>query len=47
MPLSFRHVTSEPLRNFDANVPDGVVIGVIGENGSGKSQLLRLAARGS
>jgi lipopolysaccharide transport system ATP-binding protein len=44
MPLTFRHVTSEPLRNFDATVPDGVVIGVIGENGSGKSQLLRLAA---
>jgi lipopolysaccharide transport system ATP-binding protein len=44
MPLAFRHVTSEPLRNFDAEVPDGVVIGVIGENGSGKGQLLRLAA---
>jgi lipopolysaccharide transport system ATP-binding protein len=44
MPLVFRHVTSEPLRNFDATAPDGVVIGVIGENGSGKSQLLRLAA---
>ena len=44
MPLAFRHVTSEPLRNFDAEVPDGVVIGVIGENGSGKEQLLRLAA---
>jgi len=44
MPLAFRHVTSDPLRNFDADVPDGVVIGVIGENGSGKGQLLRLAA---
>jgi lipopolysaccharide transport system ATP-binding protein len=32
------------LRNFDANVPDSVVIGVIGENGSGKGRLLRLAA---
>jgi lipopolysaccharide transport system ATP-binding protein len=44
MPLAFRHVTAEPLRNFDADVPDGVVIGVIGENGSGKGRLLRLAA---
>ncbi|HEX3747040.1 MAG TPA: Wzt carbohydrate-binding domain-containing protein [Bryobacteraceae bacterium] len=44
MPLAFRHVTSEPLRNFDAYVPDGVLIGLIGENGSGKGQLLRLAA---
>ena len=30
--------------NFDAAAPDGVVIGIIGENGSGKSRLLRLAA---
>jgi lipopolysaccharide transport system ATP-binding protein len=44
MALAFRRVTSEPLRNFDAVVPDGVVIGVIGENGSGKGRLLRLAA---
>ena len=44
MPLVFRRVTAEPLRNFDADVPDGVVIGVIGENGSGKGRLLRLAA---
>jgi lipopolysaccharide transport system ATP-binding protein len=44
MPLAFRHVTAEPLRNFDADVPEGVVIGVVGENGSGKGRLLRLAA---
>jgi len=44
MALAFRRVTSEPLRDFDAAVPDGVVIGVIGENGSGKGRLLRLAA---
>src|ERR1700744_1716416 len=44
MPLSFRQVTSEPLRKFDADVPDGVVIGIIGENGAGKGRLLRLAA---
>ena len=44
MALAFRRVTSEPLRNLDADVPDGIVIGVIGENGSGKGRLLRLAA---
>jgi lipopolysaccharide transport system ATP-binding protein len=44
MALVFRRVTSEPLRNFDADVPGGIVIGVIGENGSGKGRLLRLAA---
>jgi energy-coupling factor transporter ATP-binding protein EcfA2 len=44
MSLAFRMVTSTPLREFDAAAPDGVVIGVVGENGSGKSHLLRLAA---
>jgi len=44
MPLAFRHVTSHPLRDIDASVPDGVVIGVIGETGAGKGKLLRLAA---
>ena len=44
MALAFRRVTCEPLQNFDAAVPDGVVIGIIGENGSGKGRLLRLAA---
>ncbi|HTX36558.1 MAG TPA: Wzt carbohydrate-binding domain-containing protein [Bryobacteraceae bacterium] len=44
MSLAFRMVTSAPLRDFDAAAPDGVVIGVIGEDGSGKSRLLRLAA---
>jgi ABC-type methionine transport system ATPase subunit len=44
MALAFRHVTSAPLSDFDAAAPDGVVIGVIGEDGSGKTRLLRLAA---
>jgi lipopolysaccharide transport system ATP-binding protein len=44
MPLAFRRVTAPPLQDFEAGVPDGVVIGVIGENGSGKGRLLRLAA---
>ena len=44
MALAFRHVSSGPLRDFDAAAPDGAVIGVIGENGSGKGHLMRLAA---
>jgi ABC-type polysaccharide/polyol phosphate transport system ATPase subunit len=44
MALAFRRVSSKPLQDFDAAVPDGVVIGIIGENGSGKGRLLRLAA---
>lgn len=44
MALAFRRVSSPPLQDLDLAVPDGVVIGIIGENGSGKSLLLRLAA---
>jgi lipopolysaccharide transport system ATP-binding protein len=44
MALAFRSVTSAPLENFDAVAPDGAVIGIIGENGSGKGRLLRIAA---
>jgi lipopolysaccharide transport system ATP-binding protein len=44
MALAFRGVTSAPLENFDAVAPDGVVVGIIGDSGSGKSRLLRLAA---
>jgi len=44
MALAFRGVSSPPLRAIDAAAPDGVVVGVIGEDGAGKSRLLRLAA---
>ena len=44
MAIRFRRVSSAPLDNFDAAAPDGVVVGIVGENGSGKSRLLRLAA---
>jgi lipopolysaccharide transport system ATP-binding protein len=44
MALAFRHVTCAPLREFEAAASDGVVVGIIGENGSGKTRLLRLAA---
>jgi lipopolysaccharide transport system ATP-binding protein len=43
MALAFRQVSSPPLADFDAAAPDGAVIGVVGENGSGTNQLLRLA----
>jgi ABC-type methionine transport system ATPase subunit len=44
MALAFRRVSSGPLQDFDAAAPDGVVIGIIGESGSGTDHLLRLAA---
>jgi energy-coupling factor transporter ATP-binding protein EcfA2 len=44
MSLAFRCVTCPPLDNFDATAPDGTVVGIIGDNGSGKSHLLRVAA---
>jgi lipopolysaccharide transport system ATP-binding protein len=44
MALVFRRVTSAPLVEFDAAAPEGAVIGIVGEDGSGKSRLLRLAA---
>jgi lipopolysaccharide transport system ATP-binding protein len=43
MALVFRRVSSSPLVAFDAAAPDGAVIGVVGENGAGKSVLARLA----
>jgi ABC-type sulfate/molybdate transport systems ATPase subunit len=44
MPLSFRQVHAPPLAQFDATAPEGSIIGLIGEDGSGKTRLLRLAA---
>jgi len=44
MAIAFRHAACPPLTDIDAVAPDGAVIGVIGENGSGKTRLLRLAA---
>ncbi len=44
MALAFRHVTSGPLQSFDAAAPDGVVVGIVGENGCGTERLLSLAA---
>jgi lipopolysaccharide transport system ATP-binding protein len=44
MAIAFKKVTLAPLQTFTANAPNGALIGVIGENGSGKGMLLRLAA---
>jgi ABC-type sulfate/molybdate transport systems ATPase subunit len=45
MSIAFHRVTCPPLRDFEAAAPDGVVIGLVGENASGKGLLLRVAAR--
>src|SRR4051812_13857853 len=44
MSIEFRNVVSYPLNGFTANAPSGAIIGVIGEKGSGVSELLKLAA---
>jgi ABC-type sulfate/molybdate transport systems ATPase subunit len=44
MPLFFRQVYAPPLTAFEATAPEGCIIGLIGEDGSGKTRLLRLAA---
>jgi len=44
MAIVFRQAVCPPLQRLDAVAPDGAVIGIIGENGSGKRSLLRLAA---
>lgn len=44
MAIAFRHAACPPLIDIDAVAPDGALIGIIGENGSGKTRLLRLAA---
>ena len=44
MAIVFRGVTSAPLEHLDVAAPDGAVVGIIGDTGSGKSRLLRLAA---
>lgn len=44
MAIAFRYAACPPLIAIDAVAPDGALIGIVGENGSGKSRLLRLAA---
>ena len=44
MTIRFERVTHEPLLDFSAEAPEGAIIGIVGEDGAGKAQLLRLAA---
>jgi hypothetical protein len=44
MAVAFHNVTGGGLKGLDAAAPDGVVIGVMGGGGAGKSALLRFAA---
>jgi lipopolysaccharide transport system ATP-binding protein len=43
MAIEFRNVSFGPLKEFSAVAPSGVIIGVIGEKGSGATELLRIA----
>ena len=43
MAVEFRNVHCPPLDGFTASAPEGCVIGIIGERGSGKGVLLKLA----
>jgi ABC-type methionine transport system ATPase subunit len=42
VPIEFRDVTLPPLKNFSASAPAGVIIGLVGDAGSGVNQLLDL-----
>jgi hypothetical protein len=42
--IEFRGATLPPLHEFTATAPDGAVIGIVGEEGAGKSALARMAA---
>jgi ABC-type sugar transport system ATPase subunit len=44
VPIEFRDVTLAPLNQFRAQAPVGVVIGLTGEQNSGVSELIKLAA---
>jgi lipopolysaccharide transport system ATP-binding protein len=44
MAVTFRNVSFGPLDGLSVSAPDGVVIGIVGEDGCGARELLRLAA---
>jgi lipopolysaccharide transport system ATP-binding protein len=44
MAIEFRKVSFPPLDKLDIAAPDGAIVGIIGEDGTGKLSLLRLAA---
>ncbi len=43
MAIEFRNITLAPLDGFTAMAPSGAIIGVIGEKGSGVSELMKIA----
>src|ERR1700683_3340644 len=43
MSIEFRNVSAAPLLDLTATAPSGAIIGVIGEKGSGVTELLKLA----
>src|SRR4051794_37058971 len=43
MSIEFRNVVSLPLNGFTAAAPSGAIVGVVGEKGSGVSELLKIA----
>src|SRR5580698_10529026 len=43
MSIEFKNVSADPLTGFRAVAPSGAIIGVIGEKGSGVTELLKLA----
>jgi hypothetical protein len=44
MSIQFRNVSCPPLQGFSADAPSGSIIGIVGEDGSGKTALAHLAA---
>jgi ABC-type cobalamin/Fe3+-siderophores transport system ATPase subunit len=43
MSIEFKNVSAPPLMGFRAVAPSGAIIGVIGDKGSGVTELLKLA----
>ncbi len=44
MSIEFRNVVLPPLQGFSASAPSGAIIGIVGEKGSGVTELLQAAA---
>ncbi|MGH9719959.1 MAG: Wzt carbohydrate-binding domain-containing protein [Bryobacteraceae bacterium] len=44
MAIAFKKVTLPPIQGLSISAPNGAFIGIVGEDGSGKTALLRLAA---
>lgn len=44
MAIEYRNISLAPLANFSSVIPDGTIVGVIGDKGSGAHELMALAA---